>query len=60
MDAYAWVPFDAIATRAGKSLVAVLTGKLALPQVLADLEKRPPARWRWQAGTAPPAVRRAE
>jgi 8-oxo-dGTP pyrophosphatase MutT (NUDIX family) len=52
MDAYAWVPFDALATRAGKSLVAVLTGKLALPQLLADLAARPRARWHWQPGTA--------
>ena len=52
MDAYAWVPFEALATRAGKSLVAVLTGKLSLAQVLADLEARQRARWRWEPDRA--------
>jgi 8-oxo-dGTP pyrophosphatase MutT (NUDIX family) len=59
MDRYAWVGFDALATRAGKSLVAVLTGKLSLPQVLADLEARPPARWHWHPDVAARIARRA-
>jgi 8-oxo-dGTP pyrophosphatase MutT (NUDIX family) len=56
MDAYAWVAFDAIGQRVGKSLQALLRQRLDLRQVLADLQVRAgrdgPARWRW----SPPVV----
>ena len=54
MDGHAWVPFDAVPARCGKSLAALLTGRLALDAVLRDLVEREhrdgPMRWRWAAG----------
>jgi 8-oxo-dGTP pyrophosphatase MutT (NUDIX family) len=54
MDAHAWVGFDAVPMRCGKSLAALLTGRLSLPVVLDDLLEREkqsgPMRWRWAAG----------
>ena len=54
MDAHAWVGFAAVPTRCGKSLAALLTGKLSLPVVLDDLRAREqhagPARWQFAAG----------
>lgn len=40
MDRFEWVPFDAVPRRVGKSLAALLTGPLALPQVLQALQPR--------------------
>ena len=54
MDGHAWVGFDAISTRAGKSLAALLSTRISLDKVLRDLLEREqqlrPARWRWAAG----------
>jgi hypothetical protein len=54
MDAHAWVGFAAVPTRCGKSLAALLTGKLSLSVVLDDLLAREQragrARWHWAAG----------
>jgi len=53
MDGHAWVGFDAMPARAGKSLAALLTGRVALDVVLQDLRERErrlgPMRWRWAA-----------
>jgi putative (di)nucleoside polyphosphate hydrolase len=54
MDAYAWVAFGDLAKRCGKSLAALLTGRLSLPVVLRDLQalerEHGPMRWAWKAG----------
>ena len=54
MDAHAWVAFDVVPMRCGKSLAALLTGRLSLPVVLDDLLEREkqcgPMRWRWAPG----------
>ena len=53
MDAHAWVGLDAAPARCGKSLAALLTGRLSLPVVLDDLLAREqlagPMHWRWAA-----------
>lgn len=54
MDAHAWVGIEAAPARCGKSLAALLTGRLSLPVVLEDLLQREqvagPMRWRWAPG----------
>lgn len=40
MDAFEWVRFEAVPKRVGKSLAALLTGALDLPDVLAALQAR--------------------
>jgi 8-oxo-dGTP pyrophosphatase MutT (NUDIX family) len=51
VDAHAWVPFDAVASRCGKSLAALLAQRIALEALLAELLERErlhgPAAWRW-------------
>jgi len=53
MDGHAWVGFDAVPARAGKSLAALLTGRVALDALLQELLERErrfgPMRWRWVA-----------
>lgn len=52
-DAHAWVPFDVLGTRCGKSLMAVLE-RISLPALLELLRERErrdgPAVWAWAAG----------
>jgi 8-oxo-dGTP pyrophosphatase MutT (NUDIX family) len=54
MDAHAWVAFDVVPMRCGKSLAAVLTARLSLTVVLDDLSEREkqsgPMRWGWAPG----------
>ena len=54
MDGHAWIAFDDVPARCGKSLAALLTGRLALDAVLRDLVEREhrdgPMRWGWAAG----------
>ena len=51
VDAHAWVAFDAVASRCGKSLAALLAQRIALEALLAELLERErlhgPAAWRW-------------
>ena len=53
MDGHAWVGFDAVPARCGKSLAALLTGRVVLDAVLGDLAEREqrdgPMRWHWDA-----------
>jgi len=55
MDGHAWVGFDAVSSRAGKSLTALLNSRVSLDAVLGDLLEREqrlgPARWHWATGT---------
>jgi len=54
MDDHAWVGFEAVSTRVGKSLAVLLSSRISLDTVLSDLLEREqrlgPARWRWAAG----------
>ncbi len=54
MDGHAWVGFEAVSTRAGKSLATLLSSHISLDTVLGDLLERAQrlgqARWRWAAG----------
>jgi len=54
MDGHAWVGFDALSTRAGKSLTTLLSSRVSLDAVIGDLLEREqrhgPTRWRWAAG----------
>ena len=53
MDGHAWVAFDALPVRAGKSLAALLSSRVSLDAVMGDLLERErrfgAARWRWVA-----------
>lgn len=54
MDGHAWVGFEAVSTRAGKSLAVLLSSRISLDAVLGALleqeQRLGPARWRWAAG----------
>ena len=56
MDGHAWVGFEGVPTRAGKSLATLLSSRVSLDAVLSDLLEREqrlgPARWHWAAGRA--------
>jgi len=51
MDGHAWVGFDAVPARAGKSLAALLSGPVVLDALLPELLERErrlgPMTWRW-------------
>ncbi|MEP7056380.1 MAG: NUDIX hydrolase [Caldimonas sp.] len=54
MDAHAWVGFDAVAGRCGKTIGELLTRRLSLPLLLQEVPAGEaalgPVRWRWCAG----------